>query len=234
MIAIITAFFTAGAAFIQPALLTLLIVISVAGTLAATKLCSATLLRGAKSEYALELPPFRRPQILKTLGRSVTDRTVFVLGRAVASAAPAGLAVWLMANIRVGGESILHTATSVLDPVAAVFGLDGVIVAAFILGITANETVVPIMIMAYSSLGTPQAELSAPALRELFTANGWNMTTAVCVLIFILFHSPCMTTLLTIKKETGSLKWTAVSFILPVLFGAVICAAINLIAHIFT
>ena len=234
MIAIITAFFTAGAAFIQPALLTLLIVISVAGTLAATKLCSATLLRGARSEYALELPPFRRPQILKTLGRSVTDRTVFVLGRAVASAAPAGLAVWLMANIRVGGESILHTVTSALDPVAAVFGLDGVIVAAFILGITANETVVPIMIMAYSSLGTPQAELSAPALRELFTANGWNMTTAVCVLIFILFHSPCMTTLLTIKKETGSLKWTAVSFILPVLFGAVICAAINLIAHIFT
>ena len=139
-----------------------------------------------------------------------------------------------MANIRVGGESILHTVTSALDPVAAVFGLDGVIVAAFILGITANETVVPIMIMAYSSLGTPQAELSAPALRELFTANGWNMTTAVCVLIFILFHSPCMTTLLTIKKETGSLKWTAVSFILPVLFGAVICAAINLIAHIFT
>ena len=117
---------------------------------------------------------------------------------------------------------------------AQLFGLDGVIVAAFILGITANETVVPIMIMAYSSLGTPQAELSAPALRELFTANGWNMTTAVCVLIFILFHSPCMTTLLTIKKETGSLKWTAVSFILPVLFGAVICAAINLIAHIFT
>lgn len=233
MIAVITAFFTAGGGFIQPVLMTFLILLSVVGTLAATKLCAATLLKGAKSEYALELPPFRRPQILKTLLRSVTDRTVFVLGRAVASAAPAGLIVWLATNISVGDGSLLRAVTSALDPIASLFGLDGVIVTAFILGITANETVIPIMIMAYSSLGAPQAELSAPAMHALFTANGWNTVTAVCVLVFILFHSPCMTTLLTIKKETGSLKWTAVSFVLPVLFGAAVCAAINLIANIF-
>lgn len=238
IIAIITMFFvTAGNKFssvISALLLLGAILLGVAATLAMSKLLSHTLLKGIPSSFTLELPPYRRPQFGKVLVRSIFDRTIFVLGRACTAAAPCGLIIWLLANINAGDSSLLAHASDFLDPFGRFIGLDGVILLGFILGFPANEIVVPIILMTYLAQGS-LIELNDPAqLHAILSANGWDFTTALCMIIFTLFHFPCATTCLTIKKETGSLKWTAASFILPVLTGIVLCAAVNGVSMIFT
>lgn len=237
IVSIITMFFiaTASGAFssvLSSVILTAVILLGILATFAATKLLSATVLKGTPSSFALELPPYRRPQIGKVLVRSVFDRTIFVLGRAASVAAPAGMLIWLMANISVGGVSLLAHCSSFLDPFGRFIGLDGVILMAFILGFPANEIVVPIIIMAYTAEEGLVGYDSLLQLKELLVANGWTTVTAVCVVVFSLMHWPCSTTLLTVKKETGSFKWTAVAALLPTAFGILLCALISSIARL--
>lgn len=227
--------FVAGAlpapfnSFAGAALLTLLIVLSVLMTFAACSLLSKTILRGVPSSFTLELPPYRRPQIGKVIVRSIFDRTLFVLGRAAAVAAPAGLIIWITANIKLNGTSIFSYCSDFLDPIARLFGMDGVILTAFILGFPANETVVPIMLMGYLA-DSSISQTDGAALHSLLTANGWDVSTAICVIIFMLFHWPCSTTLITVKKETGSMKWTLIAALLPTVAGLILCFAVS---HIF-
>ena len=238
LIALLTMFFvgTAGGGLspvLSALLLTAAIVLGVGITFAVTKLLSETLLRGVPSSFTLELPPYRKPQIGKVLVRSVFDRTLFVLGRAAAVAAPAGLVIWLMANITYGGVSILAHCAAFLDPFARLMGLDGVILLAFILGFPANEIVIPIIIMAYTAQGSILELDSLAQMKDLFVQNGWTWVTAVSVMLFSLNHWPCSTTLLTIKKETGSLKWTALAAAIPTGVGVALCILFNAVAGLF-
>lgn len=228
LIVIITMFFIGSAGGLSASvyssfMLTLIILLGILMTFASTKLLSVTLLKGVPSSFTLELPPYRKPQIASVIVRSMCDRTLFVLSRAAAVAAPAGMIIWIMANVTVDGASLLSICSSFLDPFARIFGLDGVILIAFILGFPANEIVIPIIIMAYLSQGTLVEFDSVLQLKELFIANGWTLTTAVCTMIFSLFHWPCSTTLMTIKHETNSLKWTALSLLLPAATGFLLC-----------
>ena len=237
LISIIAMFFAAGTAgglssFISVAVLTVAIILSIGMTFLVTKLLSKTLLKGVPSSFTLELPPYRRPQIGRVIVRSIFDRTLFVLGRAASVAAPAGLIIWLLANITVSGSSLLNLSANALDPLGKLMGLDGVILFAFILGFPANEIVVPIIMMSYLSAGTIESVYSLAEMQALFVSNGWNAVTAVCFIIFTLMHWPCSTTLLTIKKETGSLKWTALSCAIPTAIGILLCMSVNFIASV--
>ncbi len=207
--------------------LMLVLIVGVAATLLCSKLLSVTLLRGEPSSFTIELPSYRRPQIGKVLLRSFLDRTLFVLGRAVMVAAPAGLIIWITANVSVGGDTLLDICTGFLDPLGRALGMDGVILFAFILGFPANETVVPIIIMSYAAASSLTDVSDIARLAELLTANGWTLTTAVCVILFSLFHFPCSTTCLTIYKETKSIKWTAAAVILPTAVGVLLCFTVN-------
>jgi len=146
-----------------------------------------------------------------------------VLGRAVAVAAPAGLVIWLLANITVGEITLLYHCSEFLDPFARMIGMDGVILLAFILGLPANEIVFPIIIMTYMAQDSMLEIEDLSVLRQLLIDNGWTWITAISVMLFSLMHWPCSTTCLTIEKETGSLKWTAISFIVPTVTGLLIC-----------
>ena len=207
-------------------LLTGFILLSFGMSFFASWLLSHTVLKGVPSFFTLELPPYRRPQAGKVLVRSLLDRTLFVLGRAVTAAAPAGLLIWLLANITIGGTSLLSLLAGFLDPAGRLLGLDGVILMAFLLGFPANEIVLPIILMAYLETGTLVSMEDSASLYNLLTAHGWTVKTAVCMAVFSLFHWPCATTCLTIKKETGSLKWTAVSILLPAAAGCILCMMI--------
>ena len=207
-------------------LLTGFILLSFGMSFFASWLLSHTVLKGVPSFFTLELPPYRRPQAGKVLVRSLLDRTIFVLGRAVTAAAPAGLLIWLLANITIGGTSLLSLLAGFLDPTGRLLGLDGVILMAFLLGFPANEIVLPIILMAYLETGTLVSMEDSASLYNLLTAHGWTVKTAVCMAVFSLFHWPCATTCLTIKKETGSLKWTAVSILLPAAAGCILCMMI--------
>ena len=228
LIALITMFLVtsggAGGSVLAALALTGFIVAGVAATLLASRLLSRTVLKGEPSSPTLELPPFRCPKVGEVIVRSLLDRTLFVLGRAAAVAAPAGLLIWLAANVRVGNGTVLSAVTGTLDPVGRFLGMDGVILTAFLLGIPANETVVPIMIMAYAASGTFEGYENLSALRELLLANGWTSVTAVCTALFTVLHWPCTTTLLTVKKETGSVKWTVLAALLPTCMGVLACA----------
>ena len=213
--------------------LALCIVLAVAVTLLMTRLLSLTVLRGTPSSFTLEMPPFRRPQVGQILVRSLLDRTLFVLARAVAVAAPAGAILWLLANLSVKDVTLLAHCASFLDPFAKILGLDGVILLAFILGFPANEIVIPIMVMAYSATGVLSEPSSLSELGTLLQANGWTTTTALCVLLFFLFHWPCSTTLLTVKRETGNVKWTLTAALLPTLVGMLFCAVIATVSRLF-
>ena len=209
-----------------------LIVLCVGVTLGCSRLLSATVLKGVPSAFALELPPFRRPKVGQGLIRSVLDRTLFVLGRAVTVAAPAGLVIWLLANLRVGDTQLLRLLADTLEPAGRFLGMDGVILLAFILGFPANEIVLPIMLMTYLSQGTLVEVQGLDSLRALLVANGWTLTTAACVALFSLFHWPCSTTTLTVYKETHSLKWTAVAVLLPTLTGVTLCALVSALSRL--
>ena len=225
----ITTIFIAGAAssrlqsFIATLTITGVIVLGVLATLIVSKILSKTILKGVPSSFTLELPPYRKPQFGRILVRSIFDRTIFVLGRAVAVAAPAGLVIWIFANINIGDASILDHCAKFLQPFAYLLGLDGYILMAFILGLPANEIVMPIVIMSYMSTGSMMELESLDALRDLLISHGWNWLTAVSVMLFCLMHFPCATTLLTIRKETQSWKWTFVSFLVPTIAGILVC-----------
>ena len=209
-------------------LLTLFIVLGVCMTFVVSKALSMTVLKGIPSSFTLELPPYRRPQIGKVIVRSIFDRTLFVLGRAIAVAAPAGLLIWVMANVQVNGITLLAHCSGFLD-----LGMDGVILMAFILGLPANEIVIPIIIMAYMAQGSLLEFDSLAQLRELLVNNGWTWITAVSTMLFSLMHWPCTTTLLTIRKESGSFKWTVMSFLVPTVCGIVLCFAFTAAARLF-
>ena len=232
LIALITMFFigtksAAGSSVIAALMLTAAIVLGVVMTFVVSGLLSRTLLKGVPSSFTLELPPYRRPQIGKVIVRSIFDRTLFVLGRAVVVAAPAGLVIWFLANVDAGGVSLLAHLSDFLDPFARLLGLDGVILLAFILGFPANEIVVPIMIMAYTAQGSLLELDSLSEMHRLFVDNGWTWVTAVCTMLFSLMHWPCSTTLLTIRKETGGLKWTAAAFLIPTVTGMLLCFLVS-------
>ena len=238
LIAILTMFFVGTGGGIlrslwSALLLTGLIVLGILTTFFVSAALSRTVLKGTPSSFTLELPPYRKPQIGKVIIRSIFDRTLFVLGRAAVVAAPAGMIIWLLANISIGDITLLSRCAEFLDPFAQLFGLDGVILLAFILGLPANEIVVPIMIMTYLSAGSLIEMNDLSALRTLLVDNGWTWITAVSVMLFSLMHWPCSTTCLTIRKETGSWKWTIAAFLIPTGFGLLACFLFTRIAQIF-
>lgn len=238
LIALITMFFAGNGGGLSSSLsgallLTGAVLFSVGMTFSASWLLSRTILKGLPSFFTLELPPYRKPRLGKVLIRSVFDRTLFVLGRAVCTAAPAGILIWLMANLSLGSSSLLNCCAGFLDPFASLFGLDGVILMAFILGFPANEIVIPILLMAYLGQGILSEPESLPALKELLAGQGWTWVTAACTLAFSLFHWPCSTTLITIYHETKSLRWTLLSFAFPTALGLILCFLISRTAGLF-
>lgn len=204
-----------------------IIVFGIVITLLISKLLSKTILKGESTSFVLELPPYRKPQILKVITRSIFDKTIFVLGRAVAIAAPAGIVIWLMANININNINVLTYVANFLEPLAQLMGLDGYILTAFILGIPANEIVLPIILMSYLSNGELVSIESIANLGEILKENGWTIITAINVMIFSLLHFPCSTTLITIKKEAGSVKWMLLAFLIPTICGIVVCTITN-------
>ena len=237
LIAVITMFFAGTSAgilgsFKSVAFLTAVILLGVASTIWVSKLLSKTVLKGLPSSFTLELPPYRKPQIGQVVVRSIFDRTLFVLWRAIIVAAPAGLVIWILANVYIGDQSILQMTTEFIDPFAHLMGLDGTILMAFILGLPANEIVIPIMIMGYMATSTITDYSSLNEFHQLLVNNGWTWLTATNVLLFTLYHWPCSTTLLTIYKETKSKKWTFVSFIVPTIIGVGVTMLTTLIANL--
>ena len=226
LITLVTLFFAGGSSLLQAAIMTAAVAAAVGATLGVTALLSATVLRGQSSAFALELPSYRVPQVGKVLVRSALDRTLFVLGRAAAVAAPAGMVLWILANCRAGDGTLLSCLARALDPMGTFLGLDGVLLLAFVLGLPANEIVLPIALMAYLSQSSLQGLGDPASLKAVLLANGWCTRKAVCMVIFTLFHWPCSTTLLTVYKETNSRRWTALAAILPTALGAILCALV--------
>lgn len=238
LIAIIAMFFIgtsskSNQSFLAAIILTLAIVLGIFMTFFVSKILSKTLLKGIPSSFTLELPSYRKPQFLKVIVHSIFDRTLFVLWRAMIVAIPAGILIWFMANTMLGNLTILEHCSCFLDPFAKLLGLDGVILMAFILGFPANEIVVPIIIMTYMSNGSIMELESLSSLKELLVENGWSWITAVSMMLFSLMHWPCSTTLLTIKKESGSLKWTLLAFMIPTITGILFCFSFTSIAKMF-
>lgn len=238
LIAIITMFFVgvnggAGRSALSALILTAFILLGIFMTFMVSKLLSHTILKGIPSSFTLELPPYRKPQFGKVLVHSLIDRTLFVLGRAIVVAAPAGLVIWIMANVSIGNISLLAHCANFLNPFAKLLGLDGVILIAFILGFPANEIVLPIIIMAYLSEGSLVDMSSLTSLRQLLVDNGWTWITAISTMLFSLMHWPCSTTMLTIKKESESWKWTVLSFLIPTVVGCAVCFVFANMARLF-
>ena len=236
LIAIITMFFAGtfvgpSQSIISTLILTSVILLGVFMTLMISKILSKTILKGVPSSFTLELPPYRKPQVGKIIVRSIFDRTLFVLKRAIIVSAPAGLVLWIMANITIGNLSLLAHCANFLNPFANLIGFDGYIVMAFILGFPANEIVIPIIIMSYTATGSLVEFDSLIQLRQLLISNGWTWLTALNVMLFSLMHWPCSTTCLTIKSETQSLKWTALAFAIPTITGIIICFTVTTIVR---
>ncbi len=220
--------FSGGSGLKEAAVLTGCIFLSFLMTLIASKLLSKTVLKEEEGSFVMELPPYRRPHIWQVILRSLRDRTLFVLARAVAVAAPAGLVIWGLANITVEGQSLLLYAADFLDRPAAWMGLSGAVLLAFVLGSPANELVLPIAVMILTA-ARGYSEAAEGQMAALLLQRGWSIRDSVCTMLFFLFHWPCTTTLLTVKKETGSLKWTVLAALLPTVFGIVLCIIANLL-----
>ena len=209
------------------------IILGIFMSLLISRLLSKTILKGMPSSFILELPPYRKPQFGRIIVRSIFDRTLFVLGRALSVAVPAGFVIWIFANIGIDGSSLLSIIANFLNPFAKLMGLDGYILTAFILALPANEIVLPIILMGYLG-GTSLNNLSDTfAIGNILVQNGWTILTAINVMIFVICHFPCGTTLLTIKKETGSWKWTGLAFVIPTVCGILLCICTTLVYNIF-
>ena len=203
---------------------------------------SRTVLRGEVSTFSLELPPYRPPQVLRTIYTSLIDRTIYVLWRAVMFALPAGAAIWLIANITIGGTSLAEYLINFLNPLGILIGLNGVILLAYVVAIPANEIVIPTVLMLTvlmtginggAGAGVMFNAQSTSDYMSLFTAGGWTLLTAVNLMLFSLIHNPCSTTIYTIYKETGSKKWTAVAALLPLAMGFIITFFVAQIWRLF-
>lgn len=237
MISIISMFLIGGAtgffaSFGSAAFLAGIIVFGILMTFLVSRLLSRTILKGTPSSFTMELPPYRRPQIIKVLIRSLVDRALFVLGRAVVVAAPTGLVIWLLANIEIGEITLLSHCSGFLDPFARLLGMDGVILLAFILGFPANEIVIPIIIMCYMAQGSLMKIDDVNVLKNLLVDNGWTWITAVSTILFSLMHWPCSTTCLTIKKESQSIKWTVLGIVIPTAVGTIVCFIFTSVARL--
>ena len=224
----LSALFFGGTACSAALVLTGCVLLGAAMTMAASFVLGKTILRGAPSHFTLELPPFRMPNVRRVLVRSVMDRSLFVLGRAAAVAAPAGLLLWLLGNVQIGGETILTFVARALEPVGVWLGMDGAILLAFALSFPANELLLPVWVMIVSS-GATLAQAQTADVGRLLLSSGWTMKTALCVMVFTLFHFPCSTTVLTIRKETGSTRWALLGMLLPAAIGVLFCRLLNLL-----
>ena len=238
IISIITMFFVGFSSsisnsIISTIILTIVILLGILMTFMCSKILSKTILKGIPSSFAMELPPYRKPQFFKVIFHSIKDKTIKVLCRALAVSFPAGIIIWIFSNINIDGISILSYCINFLNPFGKMIGLDGTILMAFILGFPANEIVIPIMIMGYLKTNIVSDFSNIYQLKEIFINNGWTIKTAICTIIFSLMHYPCSTTLLTIKKETNSIKWTILSFLLPTIIGIIICFLISNIFNLF-
>lgn len=221
-----------GSSIISTIAVIFVIILGIFLALLISKILSKTILKGMPSSFILELPPYRKPQFSKIFVRSIFDRTLFVLARAIQVAAPAGLVIWLLANIGINGNSLLTIIANFLNPFAQLMGLDGYILTAFILGIPANEIVLPIILMAYLK-GTALIDLEDTyQIGQILMQNGWTILTAINVMLFTILHFPCATTLLTIKKETGKWKWTFISFAIPTILGIILCMCTTFVYNI--
>jgi ferrous iron transport protein B len=236
----VSGFFIGGAAanafwggVISALALTGIVLLGIIVTFIVSRLLSRTFLKGVPSSFSLELPPFRRPQIAKVLLRSLLDRTIFVLGRAVVVAMPCGLIIWLLTNINIGAQPMLYYVATAMQPLGRLMGMDGYVLSAFVLGFPANEIVIPLTVMSYTASATLVDAQSAAELGSLLVANGWTLLTGINVLLFCLLHFPCATTMLTIKKETKSLKWTALAAAIPTLLGIAVCVAFTALMRLF-
>ena len=224
LIVIISMFLVSNnSSFLNVFFLTIIILVSIGITFFISWLLSKTILKGYPSSFTLELPPYRKPQIIKVIVRSVFDKTLHILGRSVVVTIPVGIIIYILANINIGDISILSYINNIFDPIGKSIGLDGVIVVAFILGFPANEIVLPIILMSYLNLGTLTDYTSINEFKKILVDNHWTILTAINMLIMILFHFPCATTCLTIRKETNSNKWMIFSMILPLLIGIILC-----------
>ena len=240
LITIATIFFTSAAhageslksSLIATFIVFVIICIGIGFTFLVSYILSKTILKGATDCTLLELPPYRKPQIGKILIHSLLDRTLFVLGRALSVAVPAGILIWVLSNVQIANISILTYIANFFDPFAKLMGLDGYILTAFLLGLPANEIVLPIILMCYTGAGSLVDMSSLQSLFDILSANGWTIVTAINVMLFSLLHFPCTTTLLTIKNETKSWKWTAASFLIPTVIGIVMCMMVNLIYNV--
>ena len=223
---LLVAMLVPGSSAISALLVALCFLLAIAMVLAVSAILSKTLLKGTASGFVMELPPYRKPKVLEVLVRSVLDRTVFVLGRALLVAAPAGAILWLLANLRVGDASALLVCANALDPIGGLLGMNGAILLAFLLGFPANELVLPILVMLVTGSGCLASDA---AVSQVLVGSGMGLKCVVCMLLFCLFHWPCGTTLVTIRKETGSVRWTLYSCILPTAVGAIACLLVNLL-----
>lgn len=210
----------------------LIIILGIFFTFIISNILSKTLLKGKSTNFILELPPYRKPQVRKIIIRSIFDRALFVLARSIAVAAPAGLLIWLFANIQIGDLTILGYIATALDPFASLMGLDGYILAAFLLGLPANEIVLPLILMSYLGNGNLVSIEDIGSIGEILKANGWTIITAINSMIFCLLHFPCSTTLLSIKKESGSMKWALLGFAIPTACGIILCICTNFIYNL--
>lgn len=228
LIAIIS-IFLAKNSFYASLVLLLFLVISVFGTMICSKILSLTVLKGKSSSLVFELPKYRVPDFKNVILTTVREKILLVLFRAVVVALPAGLMIWALANIQIDSSSLLIIISNKLEPIGNLIGLDGVMLMAFIIGLPANEIVLPIALMAYLSTSVISDYSSIESLKEILITNGWTVKTAICACIFSMFHFPCATTLFTIIKETRSIKYTLLSIITPLLAGSILCIIINLI-----
>jgi ferrous iron transport protein B len=220
-------FSPAFASFAAAGTVMLVVLVGVVFTLAVSWALSRTILRGEASAFTLELPPYRRPGVARILYTSLIDRTLFVLWRAMLTAAPAGAVIWLLGNITAGGTSLAQHTANFLNPFGQTLGLDGVILLAYIIAIPANEIVVPTMLMVYMGTGQMSDVTSFEDLRHLLVdVHGWTLMTAVCLMLFSLLHNPCATTILTIYRETLSRKWATIGALMPLAIAFVVTFAV--------
>ena len=208
-----------GAAFLVAAC----VVLGVVGAMGTSGILSRTVLRHEQSTFIMEMPPFRKPRLGQILARSLLDRTLHITGRALKVAAPAGLLLWLLAN-----TGLMGWISDFLNPVGKMMGMNGVILLGFILSLPANELLIPVIFMVITGAGSVQGTVDLHIL-----SDGWTWQTAICMMIFTLFHWPCATTLLTIRRETGSWRKTAAAFMLPTAVGIGLCVLLNLIFQCF-
>ncbi len=228
LIAIVIMFFSGNSSFFAAILLLLLLIVSFSATLLVSKVLSCSVLKGLPSSFQLDLPLYRKPDVLAVIKHSLRDRALFVLLRAIVIAAPAGCIIWFLAHTEINNQLIIVSLAQFLDPAAKPFGMDGIILLAFLLGWPANEIVIPLMLMLYLSSGSMVEMENYTALHQILIAHGWTWKTAASVLLFTLFHWPCSTTCLTIHKETGSIGWTLLAVILPAVIGFTFCFILQL------